>query len=183
MRPSISLPLLAFGLAACATLPGTQTPFVPAGVFGMYDDDDDVGAINQAAWAFASPANTKGNPVAAATAIIALEYLPGELKSSPESRSLDPSIPDRLDGARTEVRRILGIRRDASPQAVVNAMLALNLDLRAGNQPAALHELASPLFTLPPERTLEILSNLPYVQEASLATAQAAEEAFEAGNG
>lgn len=149
----------------------------------MFEGDEDVSAINQSAWAFASPANTKGNPVAAATAVIALEYLPGELKSSPEWRSLDPSIPNRLDGARTAVRRILGIRPDASPQAVVNAMLALNLDLRAGNQAAALHELGPPLFTLPPERTLAILSNLPYVEEASLATAQAAEEAFEAGNG
>jgi hypothetical protein len=180
MRPLISFPLLAFCLAACATSPGGQsTPFLPAGVFGMYDDDD-VGAINQSAWAFASSANTKGNPAAAATAVVALEYLPGELKNSRRWGGIDPSIPPRLDEARKTVRGILGIRPDASPQAVVNAMLALNLDLRAGNRAAALQVLALPLFTLPPERTLDILSNLPYVQQANLATARAADEAFKA---
>lgn len=181
MRTLTNLPLLAFCLAACATLPGTErTPFLPAGVFNAYEDND-VGAINQSAWAFASPANTKGNPVAAAKAVIALEYLPGELKENPRWIGIDASIPQRLGQARDEVRQILGIRPDTPPQVVVNTMLALSLDLRAGNQPVAMQVLASPMFTLPPERTLEILANLPYVQEANLATARAAEEAFEAG--
>jgi hypothetical protein len=182
MRILISLPLLALSLAACATLPGTEsTPFLPAGVFNTYEDND-VGAINQSAWAFASSANTKGNPVAAAKAVIALEYLPGELKGNPRWVGLDASIPLRLGQAREAVRQILGIRPDAPPQAVVNTMLALSLDLRAGNQPAAMQVLTSPVFTLPPARTLQILSNLPYVPQANLATARAAEEAFEANS-
>ncbi|MDB5399368.1 MAG: hypothetical protein JWQ55_1386, partial [Rhodopila sp.] len=47
-----------------------------------------------------------------------------------------------------------------------------------GNQPAAMAVLASPVFTQPPEQTLRILSNLPYVQQANLATSRAEAESF-----
>ena len=71
------------------------------------------------------------------------------------------------------MRQILGIRPDAPPQIVVNTMLALAWDLQIGNEPAATTVLSSPIFSLPPARTLQILSNLPYVQEANLATSRA----------
>ncbi|MGD0103647.1 MAG: hypothetical protein ABSC06_06370 [Rhodopila sp.] len=178
MRALISLPLLAFCLAACATLPATErTPYLPPGVYGVYEDND-IGAINQSAWAFASPANTKGNPVDAAKAVVALEYLSGELKENPRWIGMDASIPLHMARARDDLRRILGIRPDAPPQVVVNTLLALSLDLETGNRPAAMQVLALPLFTQPPERTLQLLSNLPYVQQANLATARAEEESF-----
>ncbi|MEA2741472.1 MAG: hypothetical protein QOH05_4779 [Acetobacteraceae bacterium] len=178
MRARISLLLLAITLAACATLPATRnTPFLPPGVYGTYEDND-IGAINQAAWAFSSPTNTRGNPVEAAKAVVALEYLSGELKENPRWIGMDASIPLRMAQARDELRRILGIRPDAPPQAVVNALLALSLDLQTGNQPAAMQVLSSPLFTRPPEQTLQVLANLPYVQQANLATARAEEQAF-----
>ena len=53
-----------------------NTPYLPPGVYGVYEDNA-IGAINQSAWAFASPANTRGNPVDAAKAVVALEYLSG----------------------------------------------------------------------------------------------------------
>src|SRR5580704_11576422 len=52
------------------------TPSLPPMVYGVYLDND-VGAINFAAWAFAAPSNTRGNPAEAARAIIAVEYLAG----------------------------------------------------------------------------------------------------------
>jgi hypothetical protein len=146
-------------------------------VYGVYEDND-IGAINQSAWAFASPANTRGNPVDALKAIVALEYLQGELKENPRWISMDSSIPFRLGQARDELRKIVGIRPDAPPQIVVNTLLALSLDLETGNRPAAMQVLASPLFTLSPEQTLQILSNLPYVQEANLATTRAQQQSF-----
>src|SRR3978361_2577852 len=88
MRNGIGL-VLAVGLAGCATLPATpQTPYLPPSVFGVYEDNA-TGAINLASWAFASPANTRGNPAEAARAVIALEYLPGELVENPRWAGMD----------------------------------------------------------------------------------------------
>jgi hypothetical protein len=182
MRSLISLSLLAVCLVACATLPATaRTPFLPAGVYGTYEDND-VGAINQSAWAFASPANTRGNPIDAARAVIALEYLPGELSENPrwiKMRSGDL----HLGQARDQLRQILGIRTDAPPQLVVNTLLALTLALQMGDEPAAIHALSSPVFTQPPQHTLQILANLPYVQEANLATSRLENESLSSGMG
>jgi hypothetical protein len=181
MRASIVLPLLALCLSACATLPATErTPFLPAGVYGVFQDND-TGAISLAAWAFASPANTRGDPVDAAKAVVALEYLSGELRENPRWVEIDSSVALHIGRARDQLRQILGIRPDAPPQAVVNALLALALNLETGNQPAAMQVLASPLFTRPPEQTLQTLANLPYVQEANLATTRAEEQSLTGG--
>jgi hypothetical protein len=178
MRALISLLLPGFCLAACATLPATERmPFLPPGVYGVYEDND-VGAINQSAWAFSSAANTRGDPVDAAKAVVALEYLPGEIRENPRWIGMGSSVPLRLEQAREELRSIVGIRPDAPPQVVVNTLLALGLNLQTGNQAAAMQVLASPIFIQPPERTLQILSNLPYVQTANLATARAEQESF-----
>jgi hypothetical protein len=182
MRNGIGL-ILAAALAGCATLPATpQTPYLPPSVFGVYQDND-TGAINLAAWAFASPANTRGNPVEAARAIVALEYLPGELSQNPRWVGMDSLVKRRLAIARDTVRRVLGIRPDAPPQFVVNAMLGLMTDLQTGNQPAVMQVLQSGVFTLPPEQTMQVLSNLPYVQEANLATSRVADQSFQSTAG
>jgi hypothetical protein len=178
MRTMIWLPVMTVCLAACATLPGTQrTPFLPPGVYGTYEDND-IGAINQSAWAFASPANTRGNPAEAVRAVVALEYLSGELQENPRWVGMDAAVKLHMGRARDEVRQILGIRPDAPPQLVVNTLLALGLDLQTGNQPAAMQVLSSAIFTQPPERTLQVLSNLPYMQEANLATSRAEAQSF-----
>jgi hypothetical protein len=178
MRAVMTLSLLGLCLTGCATLPGTaRTPYLPAGVYGTYEDNDR-GAINQSAWAFASAAHTRGNPIDAAKAVVALEYLSGELRENPRWVGLDPSVAPRLGLARNELRQVLGIREDAPSQAVVNALLAVSQDLQFGNRAAAMQALASPVFTQSPERTLQVLSNLPYVQQANLATARAEDESI-----
>src|ERR1700760_2230599 len=89
MRSFLTAGLSVLCLAACATLPPTPaTPYLPAGVYGTYEDND-IGAINQSAWAFSSSENTRGNPVAAAKAVIALEYLSGELRENPRWVGVD----------------------------------------------------------------------------------------------
>jgi hypothetical protein len=178
MRNAIGGVVLTLVLGGCATLPATRdTPYLPPGVFGVYQDND-TGAINTAAWDFASAANTRGNPAEAARAIIALEYLPGELVENPRWVGMDSLVKRRLDIARSDVRAVLGIRPDAPPQLVVNAMLALFVDLQVGNQPGVAQVLASGLFILPPAQTLQVLSNLPYVQTANLATTRVANQTF-----
>lgn len=181
MRFPISAPILALSVAACSTLPSTQrTAFLPMGVFGAYEDND-IGAINQSAWAFASAANTRGNPAEAARAVVAVEYLAGELRENPRWIGMDASIKIHMGQARDQLREVLGIRPDAPSQVVVNTLLALGLDLQFGNQAAAMQVLASPIFSQPPERTLGLLSNLPYVQAANLATTRAENQSFPPG--
>lgn len=168
-------------LAACASLPATRrTPFLPPGVFGVYQDND-LGAIDQSAWAFASPANTRGNPVDAAKAIVALEYLSGELRENPRWAGMDEATKFRIGQARDELRRVVGIRPGTPPQLVVNALLQLAWDLQTGNQPVADQVLASAVFVLPPSQTLQVLSNLPYEQTANLATSRAQDQALPPG--
>jgi hypothetical protein len=181
MRALLPLVPLVGLVAGCATRPATaEAPYLPPGVYGTYLDND-TGAINQAAWAFASPANTRGNPVDAAKAVVALEYLPGELRDNPRWVKIDAAIPLRMAQARNEVQQILGIAPAAPRQAIVNALLAVAWDLQFDNQAAALSVLRAPVFTLPPERTLAILSDLPYVQQANLSTLRAQNEAEQPG--
>jgi hypothetical protein len=175
------LPMLGLGLAACATLPPTPaTPYLPAGVYGVYLDND-TGAINQSSRAFASPSNTRGNPVDAARALVALEYLPGELRENPRWVGMDTATKLHMGQARDELRRVVGIRPDAPPQAVVNALLRLSAGLQFGDQAGVAQALASPVFTRPPEETLKSLSNLPYDRTANLATAFAEAQVLPGG--
>jgi hypothetical protein len=181
MRAARVLMLLLLPLAACGTLPATPaTPYLPPGVFGAYQDNT-IGAINYAAWAFSSPANTRGNPVAGMRAVIALEYLPGELEENPRWVGMDSANKARMAQAALEVRQILGIRPDAPPQLVVNVLLWASSALLAGDKASALEVLSGPWFTLGPDQTLARLSNLPYVQEANLSTSRAEAQSFPQG--
>jgi hypothetical protein len=84
--------------------------------------------------------------------------------------------------ARTDTRRVLGIAPDAPPQLVVDALLRCTVALGAGDRATAMGTLSGPVFTLPSPKTLQILSNLPYIQSANQATLQAANEQFAHGN-
>ena len=182
MRPIALALLIVLPLAACGSLPATRnTPYLPPGVFGVFEDND-VGAINFAAWAFASPANTRGKPFEAMKAVIALEYLAGELRDNPRWIAVDGNEKQRLVQARAQVRQSLGIRPDAPPQLVVNALLAAGSALADGDQADALKPLSSAVFTLPPDQTLARFANLPYIQSANLATSRVSDEVLWSGN-
>jgi len=175
----LSASLLALAGCVSVTAP-PPTPMLPPMVWGTYLDND-VGAIQFAAWAFATPTNTRGNPGEAARAIIALEYLSGELVSSPRWVGVDSNVKFRLRQARDEVRQVVGIRADAPPQVVVNALLAFAENMTWGNQPAATAVLTEPLFGKGPQDTFEVLSTMPYVQTANLSTARVAAQALYRG--
>jgi hypothetical protein len=176
---TISLALLILlPLTACGSLPATKnTPYLPPGVFGTYEDND-VGAINFAAWAFASPSNTQGRPFEAMKAVIALEYLAGELRENPRWVGIDADVKLRMVQARGEVRQILGIRPDAPPERVVSTLLWASKYLVVGDQADALKALSSSAFLQPPDQTLARFANLPYVQSANLATSRTENEAL-----
>jgi len=62
---------------------------------------------------------------------------------------------------------------NASSQVVVNALLQFATAWQSGNQPGALQALAIPAFTQPPQQTLQVLTNLPSIPSANLATTSA----------
>lgn len=177
MRMAVLGLLSGLVLSACGTLPrSARTPELPPGVFGM-DQDTDTGAINNSARVFASPRNTLGDPLAAIRAIVGLEYLAGELKENPRWIGMDETVKLRMVQARDDLRGVLGIPRDIDPQAVVDALLRLGVDLKYGRAEDAKAVLTTPVFTLTPEQTLQRLSNLPYMEQANLATSRAEAEA------
>jgi len=174
MISRLGVMLCCLTIVACAAQPPPATASVPPGTFGFLDND--VPAANQAAWAFAVPARIKDDPATAARAAAAVDYLAGELSSNPRWLMVSPLTKQEMLQARVDVRRVLGIRPDAPSQLVVNTLLAFAGFWSVGNQPAAMQVLASPVFTLPPQHTLQTLSNMPYVQSANIATMDAANQ-------
>ena len=84
--------------------------------------------------------------------------------------------------ARVDVRRVLGIDPGVRSQIVVNALMGFASAWQAEDQQAALHALAAPGFTLPPPQMVQVLSNLPYVQSANIASTDAAQQMLPGGD-
>jgi hypothetical protein len=180
MRTRLIVTALCVALPACAWSPSSQSPQLPPGVFGTYEDND-VGAINQAAWAFAERGRTHGNPIEAARAVIAVDYLADELSANPRWVELSGISKMGMVRARADVRRALGIAPDAPSQLVIDALPRFTAAMRDGDQAAATRALAGPVFTLPPAQTQRILSDLPYIASANQATLQASSEILRGG--
>lgn len=166
--------LLAALLPACGALTGVvDTAQLPPGEFSAKDPD--VEAVNYASEAFSNQASTYGNPAAGAEAALAMEYAAGALGAAPRWAGLSPDLKAQMISGRAAVRNVLGIAPNASSQAIVDALAAARRALQAEDNAAALTALRSPVFTLAPEKTLEILGNLPYLQPVNVALLQAAE--------
>jgi hypothetical protein len=180
MRPVTVLSCLL--ASSCAAIPPRSQPAqLPPGVYGTYLDND-VGAINQSSWAWAAPARTLNDPMNAAKAILAVDYLADELTVSPRWLLVSPFAKMHMVEARAEVRRVMGIEPNAPSQLVANALLQTVSGLQTADQQAALQALALPVFMFPPRRTLQLLTELPYVASANIATSEAAASALSQGD-
>lgn len=173
--------LLAGLLTACAN--GGPQPFVPdyavlpPGALGFGALDQDVPAVNYAAWALADPGRTRGNPSAGALAAASMDYIAGEFYTSPRWSNIDPLTKEQLLQGRVEVRQALGVPLGAPSQIVAVSLANVSRALASGNQGAALAALSNPAFPNPPA-TLARLSNLPYMQMANVGTLHAMNEVF-----
>ena len=133
--------LIALLLSACA---GIQ-PFVPdtarlrPETFGFGVLSADVYAVQQAQWAFADPSRTHGRPLEAARASAAMDYIAGQLNTSPRWANISAITKMQLLEGREEVRRALGVRPGVSSQAVVDTLAGISNALIAGDH----HRLAS----------------------------------------
>lgn len=170
--------LLAALLPGCTALTASfagsvDTAQLPPGEFASADPD--IEAVTYASEAFSNQASTYGDPAAGAEAVLALEYSAGALNNEPRWAGLSPDIKAGMIRGRIAVRDVLGVTSDASSQSVVNALSAARRALQIEDRPAALAALRSPVFTLGPDKTLELLGNLPYLQPVNVATLQAVE--------
>jgi len=166
--------------AAC----GNVQPFVPdtarltTGQLGS-GFDPDVTAVNQAQWAFADSGRTYGRPVEAARAAASMDYIAGQLYTSPRWSNISALTKEQLLQGRIEVRSALGIAPGTPSQVVVDHLAAAGNALAAGNQALALAQLSGPAFTTPPDQVLARLSNMPYLRMANVSTMRAANELFD----
>lgn len=177
--------LIALLLSACA---GVQ-PFVPdtarlqPGTFGGGALDPDVYAVQQAQWAFADSGRTHGRPLEAARSSAAMDYVAGQLNTSPRWANISAITKMQLLEGREEVRRALGIRPGVPSQAVVDTLAGISNALIAGDQAAAFALANAPIFEAPGEPVMARLSEMPYLRMANVSTMRAANELFRPSSG
>ncbi len=182
MRRVLPFVLLAALPAACGPLPPPpDTARLPPGVFSPLDQD--IPATEYAQFAFADPSRTYGNPVAGAQAVLAMDYIAGELNTSPRWENIPAITQMQLLQGRQATRQAVGIAPNAPSQLVVDSLVAARNDLAAGNVPAAEAALSNPAFPAGGAQAVKALSNLPYIQAANVATEHAGEELFAPDNG
>ncbi len=181
MKPYTALSLAALVLAACAPdNPLPDAAILPPGAFGA--GDPDMAAAQYAQSVFSDSSRTYGDAAAGARAVLAMDYLAGEVATSPRWTSIGPQTKLELLQAREQVRAAAGIAPNARSQAVVDSLVVASSALQAGDRAQAAASVANPAFAGPPEQTLRRLANLPYIQAANVATAHALNEMFEPGH-
>ncbi len=169
MRRALAV-LLLIALTACGgpDAPPPDAAVLPAGVFGT--GDQDIPAAAYAQNAFADAKNTYGNPEAGAQAVLAMEYIAGELNTAPRWAYLDPGIRYQMLQARAETRAAAGIAPDAPSQLVVDSLNRARNDFASGDTAAAAKALDNPAFPGGGAKAVLALTNLPYIRSANLAT-------------
>ena len=178
--PKIAALALALALGACAGIAPTvvDQSRMPANGLGAGSGDADVAAVELAQWAFADSGRTYGRPIEAARAAAAMDYLAGQLYSSPRWQNISATTKEQLLEGRREVRAALGVAPGVKSQQIVDSLTAAGNALAAGDQPGAVARLGAPVFTGTGEQVLARLSNMPYLRMANVATMKAANELF-----
>lgn len=166
---------------ACA---GGLQPFVPdtarlpPGALGT-GFDPDVTAVHLAQWAFADTGRTRGRPVEAARAAASMDYIAGQLYTSPRWAHIGALTKEQLLQGRVEVRDALGVVPGTSSQAVVERLTSAGNALAAGDDAAAVAQLGAPVFQGSGQQVLARLSDMPYLRMANVSTMNAAGQLFD----
>jgi hypothetical protein len=177
----------AWWLTACLAVtacglqgPPVDTARAPDGAFGS-NGDNDVAALNLSSWAFSSARNLHNRPIEAARSVAAVDYLAGQLSTSPRWDAMSPIVQGEMIQARKQVRDAIGIAPNTPSQFVVTSLVSYANVLAAnGDQALAAQYLANPAFTLGPQMTEAKLQDLPFLRETNIATQRANADA---GNG
>jgi hypothetical protein len=115
----------------------------------------------------------------AASSVAALDYMGGQLNTSPRWVSMPGLFRLQMLQSRDIVRGVLGISPTAPSQDVVDTMLSLSAAYSSGNQGAINKALASPIFTVPPDQAAERLAAIPYLPVVNNATTHADAYSFQ----
>lgn len=167
--PRVALPLLVCLTFGCAVNPNADY---------LYGIGDPVrGAALYAPRNLGDTSRWVGRPADAALATEQLEFLASELASNPRyAPEIDPSVTQRLEFARAEMRGFLGIAPDAAPALVRAGLRATAEGLRAGSRARAEAALSGPAFTAGPAGTLARLGAMPYLPRTAEAAGGVAAE-------
>lgn len=181
MRPS---PLLAAGLAALAlgacTAPGSGYP--PPALVSLPRDavagagDPTRAAVFNTAFAFGTPSALTGKPEEAARAAANFEFLAIEIPYGARYRGLNAILQPELEAGRVELRQVLGVRADAPPQQVIDALYAAARAIQAGDTAAADRILSNQNFSAGGATTLATLAALPAMPKVATAAVHTQQE-------
>jgi hypothetical protein len=178
LRAAALAAVCAAALAACAQPSGYPPPplvSLPAdAVVGAGDPTR--AAVFNTAFAFGTPASLQGKPDEAARAAANFEFLTVEIPYGARYRGLNAILQPELEAGRAELRTVLGVRPDAPPQQVVDALYAASRALRAGDVPAAERILSGPVFTAGGTATLQRLAALPPMPRVGTAAVRTQQE-------
>jgi hypothetical protein len=133
----------------------------------------DEGAMQLSAYALGVPSRTAGDAVNGARAIASIDYLAAALYLNPRWDYVSITTKAQMVRGRTEEREVLGIDPRAPTQEVVDRLMAVASAMEGRNVAAAQQALTSPAFTFGPQRTLAMLTNLPYLPDANVAAQKA----------
>lgn len=149
----------------------------PSGNY-LYGIGDPVrGAALYAPQNFGDTAKWQGRPVEAAMAVEQLEFLTNELATSPRyAPAISPTVLQRLQAARAEMRQALGIAPDATPEVVMTSMRRTADALKGGSRAQAEAALSSSAFPAGPMVMLTRLNTLPHLPRCAEAASVVAAE-------
>jgi hypothetical protein len=169
-----------FGAAALALTAGCaedlyrlpNTAVMPPGALNT-NGDIDVRSLDVAAYGFGHYKEMRSNHALAASSVAALDYMGGQLNTSPRWVSMPALFRLQMLQSREIVRGVLGISQTATSQDVVDTMLALSAAYSSGDQAAITQALSSPIFTVPPAEAAQRLADIPYLPVVNNATTHA----------
>jgi len=167
-------------LAGCSSdvyrLPSTAV--MPAGALNT-NGDIDVRSLDVAAYGFGHYDELKGDPALAASTVAALDYMGGQLNTSPRWVNMPGLYRLQMLQSRDIVRGVLGISPTVPSQDVVDTMLALSAAYASEDQSQVDKLLSSPIFSVPPGEAAERLADIPYLPVVNNATTHADQYSFQ----
>jgi hypothetical protein len=178
---SVMALVLALAMAACTgpVRPQLDPSNLPPDALNYGGFGQGYNAFDYAAYAFASPARTQGRPGAAAAAVAVVEFMAGTIPGSPRWVNIPALDQDDIIFAKGDLRNLLGIPATARSQAVVDGLIGA-ARAYAANDPVAVDKaLTVAIFTQGPERTTDILTNMPYLQRVNLTTLRISQHQYE----
>jgi hypothetical protein len=160
---------LLMGLAGCHATRQPNTAVFPNNALGS-NGDPDIRSLNVAAYVFAHPVH---DPARAADGVAALDYMGGQLNTSPRWVSMPGLYRAQMLKSRKTMRAYIGISPTAPSQAVVDTMLSLATAYRSNDAAALQTLLSNPIFDVPPAEVTAHLSDIPLMPDVNSATTHA----------